>query len=44
MGAHSFEKNVGVLEVGKIISVVGQLERDLYGSRKNIKVRIVDVI
>ena len=44
IGAHSFEKNVGVLEVGKIISVVGQLERDLYGSRKNIKVRIVDVI
>lgn len=44
MGAHSFEKNVGVLEVGKKISVVGQLERDLYGSRKNIKVRIVDVI
>ena len=44
MGAHSFEKNVGVLEVGKVISVVGQLERDLYGSRKNIKVRIVDVI
>lgn len=44
MGAHSFEKNVGVLEVGKIISVVGQLERDLYGSRKNIKVRIVDIV
>ncbi len=44
MGAHSFEKNVGVLEVGKKISIVGQLERDLYGSRKNIKVRIVDVV
>lgn len=44
MGAHSFEKNVGVIEVGKIISIVGQLERDVFGSRKNIKVRIVDVV
>ncbi len=44
MGSHSFEKNIGLLEVGKRISVVGQLERDLYGSRKNIKVRIVDII
>lgn len=44
MGAHSFEKNVGVIEVGKVISLVGQLERELYGSRKNIKVRIVDIV
>lgn len=44
IGTHSFEKNVGPLEVGKVISVVGQLERELFGSRKNIKVRIVDVV
>lgn len=44
MGAHSFEKNVGMIQVGKTLSVVGQLERDLYGSRKNIKVRIVDIV
>lgn len=44
MGAHSFEKSVGAIEVGKTVSIVGQLERDLYGSRKNIKVRIVDVV
>lgn len=44
MGAHSFEKNVGVLEVGKIISMVGHLERELYGSRRNVRLRIVDLI
>lgn len=44
MGAHSFEKNVGVIEVGAIISIVGQLERELYGSRKSVRVRIIDVI
>lgn len=44
IGAHSFEKNVGVIEIGKVISVVGQLERDMFGSRKNIKIRIVDVV
>lgn len=44
MGAHTFEKNIGLIEVGKIVSVVGQLEREIFGSRKNIKVRIVDVI
>lgn len=44
MGAHTFEKNVGLIEVGKIISIVGQLEREVFGSRKNVKVRIVDVV
>jgi len=44
MGAHTFEKNVGLIEIGKIVSVVGQLEREIFGSRKNVKVRIVDVI
>lgn len=44
MGAHSFEKNVGTLEQGKVVGIVGQLERDLFGSRKNIKVRVIDVI
>jgi len=44
MGAHSFEKNVGLLEVGKVVSIVGQLERDVFGSRKNVKARIVDVV
>lgn len=44
MGAHSFEKNVGIIEVGTTVSIVGQLERELYGSRKNIRVRIVDVV
>jgi len=44
MGAHSFEKKVGVLEVGKIISIVGNLERELYGSRRSVRVRIIDII
>ncbi len=44
MGAHSFEKKVGLLEIGKIISVVGNIERELYGSRRSVRVRIVDVI
>lgn len=44
MGAHSYEKKVGVLEVGKIISIVGNLERELYGSRRSVRVRIVDIL
>lgn len=44
IGVHSFEKNVGVIEVGKYVSVIGQLERDMFGSRKNIKIRIVDIL
>jgi single-stranded-DNA-specific exonuclease len=44
MGAHSFEKKVGLIEIGKTISLIGQLEREVFGPRKNIKVRIVDVI
>lgn len=44
MGAHSFIKSVGTLEIGKIITVVGHLEREMYKNRRNIQVRIVDVI
>ncbi len=44
MGTHTFEKTIGVLEAGRCVSFVGTLERALYGSRKQIKIRIVDLV